>query len=100
MSPAQRSAVRGFVHSASRGLLLITLAGAALVLSAMLFEFGLRLFAPVGDFFWQKDPVLGSRLIPNKRGRFVRPPDFDVAIAINSHGFHDREHTYKKPPGT
>src|SRR5215475_12325568 len=75
-----------------RGALQVGLAVIALGISLVIFEGMVRLFVPVSDFFWQPDPVLGSRLVPNKTGRFVRRGQFDVPVTINSHGFRDREH--------
>jgi hypothetical protein len=70
-----------------------------LVIASLLFELTVRLFVPVSDFFWEWNPVLGSKLVPYKTGRWVKSGLFDVQIRINSHGFRDREHTYEKPTG-
>ena len=83
-----------------RAALQLGLAVCALGISLLIFEGMVRVFVPVSDFFWQPDPVLGSRLVPNKEGRFVRRGQFDVPVAINSHGFRDREHGHAKPAGT
>jgi hypothetical protein len=68
--------------------------------AAVALELAVRLFVPVSDFFWESDPVLGVKLVANKRGRSVKPGLFDVPVEINSHGFRDREHFYEKPAGT
>jgi len=62
-------------------------------------EFTVRLFFPVSDFLWQWDPVIGMKLIPDKRGRAVQRHIFDTQIQVNSVGFRDREHTLAKPSG-
>jgi hypothetical protein len=77
----------------------LLLIGFGLGCAALALEFGVRLLIPVSDFFWQSDPVTGVKLAANKRGRFVRAGLFDVQIKTNSHGFHDREHTYEKSVG-
>ena len=74
--------------------------GLGLGLAGLVFEAAVRLFVPMSDFFWEWDPVVGVKLIPNKRGRSVKPGIFDVPVEINSHGFRDREHTHEKPAAT
>jgi hypothetical protein len=76
---------------------LLLLVGLGIGLAALVLELAVRIFVPVSDFFWETDPVLGVRLIANKHGRSVKPGLFDVPVAINSHGFRDREHSYEKP---
>jgi lysophospholipase L1-like esterase len=78
----------------------LLLVGFGLGLAGLFLEVGVRLFLPVSDFFWQSDPILGVKLVANKRGRFVKPGLFDVHVETNSHGFRDREHAYEKPAGT
>jgi hypothetical protein len=77
----------------------LLLVGFGLGLAGVFLEWSVRLFVPVSDFFWQFDPILGVKLVANKRGRFVKPGLFDVHVQTNSHGFRDREHTYEKPQG-
>lgn len=68
-------------------------------LAGVAFEAGVRFFVPVSDFFWQWDPVVGVKLIPNKRGWSVKRGIFETPVQINSHGYRDREHAYEKPAG-
>jgi SGNH hydrolase-like domain, acetyltransferase AlgX len=70
-----------------------------IVIAALFLELTVRIFVPVSDFFWESNPVLGTKLVPYKRGRWVRRGLFDVQIQINSHGFRDREHSYEKAAG-
>src|SRR6267142_689286 len=65
-------------------------------LGAVAFEVMVRTFVPVSDFFWEWDSSVGLKLIPNKRGRWVKRGLFDVPVNINSHGFRDREHSYSR----
>jgi len=69
------------------------------VLAVGLLEICARLFFPMSDFFWQWDPVIGSKLVPGKHGRSVKPGSFDVQVEANSVGFRDREHAVEKPAG-
>ncbi len=71
-----------------------------IMLAALVFEAAVRLFIPVSDVFWESDPVIGMKLIPNKRGRSIKRELFDVPVQINSHGFREREHAWEKPAGT
>jgi lysophospholipase L1-like esterase len=50
----------------------------------------------VGGGFYEPDPVLGARLIPNRTGRW-RKACFDVRIRISSQGLRDGEHSVEKP---
>ncbi len=72
------------------------LLGAAVPLVAI--EGYLRL-AGIGGGFYEPDPILGSRLMPNGTGRW-RSACFDVPIRISSQGLRDVEHSLEKPPGT
>ena len=45
------------------------------------------------------DPDVGTRQMPNARG-FVRCPEYDMDLVVNSHGLRDREFEYAKPRGT
>jgi len=74
---------------------------AAVLLGAMIPLVGLEGYfriRGIGAGFYEPDPVLGARHIPNARGRW-RQACFDVPIRINSHGFRDVEHLLEKPPG-
>jgi len=52
---------------------------------------------PQSDDFYQFDPYIGWKHIPNKTGLWVRK-EFVVPIKINSEGFRDVEHFPEKPP--
>jgi len=52
-----------------------------------------------GTQFFQYDPILGWRLLPNLEGPFERP-QFKTYVKINQHGLRDRDHSYEKEPGT
>ncbi len=56
-------------------------------------------FTGIGGGFYEPDPVLGARHIPNGTGRWRRAC-FDVPIRINSQGLRDVEHPLEKPLGT
>ncbi|MGH7407399.1 MAG: SGNH/GDSL hydrolase family protein [Candidatus Methylomirabilales bacterium] len=55
--------------------------------------------AGIGGGFYEADPVLGARHIPNATSRWRRAC-FDVPIRINSQGLRDVEHGLEKPLGT
>jgi acetyltransferase AlgX (SGNH hydrolase-like protein)/GDSL-like lipase/acylhydrolase family protein len=78
----------------------VGLIAVGMMVGVLAFEGAVRLFVPVSDLFWQWDPVVGTRLLPNKRGRAVKPGLFDVMVTTNSHGFRDRERSFGKPAGT
>jgi hypothetical protein len=80
------------------GWLLVIVAG--ITFGALAFEAVVRVAVPVSDFFYEFDPHVGLKGIPNKHGRAVKRGIFDTPVAINSHGFRDREHGYDKPTGT
>jgi hypothetical protein len=67
---------------------------------AVAFEAVVRAAVPVSDFFYEFDPYVGLKGIPNKHGRAVKRGIFDAPVEINSHGFRDREHAWDKPAGT
>jgi len=67
---------------------------------ALAFEAVVRAAVPVSDFFYEFDPYVGLKGIPNKHGRAVKRGIFDTPVDINSHGFRDREHAWEKPVGT
>jgi lysophospholipase L1-like esterase len=66
---------------------------------AFAFEVVVRAAVPVSDFFYEFDPHVGLKGIPNKHGRAVKRGIFDAPVEINSHGFRDREHPWDKPAG-
>lgn len=82
---------------ARRFFVLCVVLAFGVVLGATVFEGLVRLLVPTSDFFWQWDPALGARLIPDKRGRAVKPGLFDVSVSVNSSGFRDAEHAEEKP---
>jgi len=96
-SPESRPTARRSIPRNVLTLCLLVVLGIGV--AGLVVEGAVRLLVPVSDFFYQWDPVVGLKLIPNKRGRFVKRGIFDTRVEINSHGFRDREHAYKKPPG-
>jgi hypothetical protein len=80
-----------------RALLLLAIAGAQLAL----FEIALRVWghseaAPAFQALFMPDPVIGYRLRPNARTRFVTS-EFDTEIATNSQGVRDDTDIGPKP---
>jgi hypothetical protein len=71
-----------------------------IVLSALASEGLVRALVPVSDFFWEFDPHVGVKLIPNKHGRSVQSGVFDVSVQTNAQGFRDVGHAYEKRPGS
>ena len=69
-----------------------------ILLPLALLEGYLRLTGAGGGFY-EPDPILGARLIPNSTGRW-RKVCFDVPIRISSQGLRDVEHPVEKPLGT
>ncbi len=79
-------------------LLLLAIAGAQFAL----FEIALRTWghseaAPAFQALFMPDPVIGYRLRPNARTRFVTA-EFDTEIAINGQGVRDDTDIGAKPP--
>ena len=98
--PDQRPSTRprgGRLRRAAAGVVLIAF---GVGLAGLVFEVAVRLFVPVTDFFWQPDPVVGLRLIPDKQGRHIKAGVFDTPVRVNSAGFRDREHALEKPANT
>jgi hypothetical protein len=80
-----------------RALLLLAIAGAQFAL----FEIALRVWghseaAPSFQALFMPDPVIGYRLRPNARTRFVTA-EFDTEIAINAQGVRDDADIGPKP---
>ncbi len=71
----------------------------AIVFCFVILEVGLRFFAPQNSHFYQPDPVLGSRLIPNRSGVWTTEGRI-VPIQINQFGFRGWEYPQEKPTGT
>ena len=50
---------------------------------------------------WLKlDPILGRRLVPGCKYRYMRENDHPVTVTINSYGWRDKEWSLKKPKNT
>ncbi len=84
---------------ARRALLFVAIAAAQFAI----FEAALRLWgqseaAPSFQALFMPDPVIGYRLRPNARTRFVTA-EFDTTIAINGQGVRDDRDIGPKPPG-
>ena len=82
-----------------RALLLVAIAAAQFVM----FEAALRIWghseaAPSFQALFIPDPVIGYRLQPHARTRFVTA-EFDTTIAINGQGVRDDREIGPKPPG-
>jgi lysophospholipase L1-like esterase len=92
-SPGPRSVMAKLILIA-----IVTLAGIGL--GALAFEVAVRVAVPVSDFFYEFDPHVGTKGIPNKTGYAVRRGVFTTPVSMNSHGFRDREHGWSKPAGT
>jgi len=76
------------------------LAGVGVLLALVMLEFGIRFLHLVPDRFWEPDPVLGVRLIPDHRGWWTQEDrEFLVPVQINHEGLRDVEHDYAKAPG-
>jgi lysophospholipase L1-like esterase len=81
-----------------RALLFLAIAAVQLAL----FEMALRTWghseaAPSFQALFMPDPIIGYRLRPNARTRFVTA-EFDTQIAINAQGVRDDEDVGPKPP--
>ena len=81
----------------ARGLLLLAIAGAQFAL----FEIALRAWghseaSPAFQTLFMPDPLIGYRLRPNARTRFVTA-EFDTTIAINGQGVRDDAEIGPKP---
>ena len=73
------------------------LAGSGLALGLLIAEIGLRLYGFSAVVFERPDQITGTSLRPSIQGwQTVEGAAF---VAINSHGFRDRERTVSKPIG-
>ena len=75
---------------------------ASIVLTLVGLEVAFRIVRPQKYFAvavntW--DPVTGTRQMPGAKG-FVKCPEYDIDLIINSKGLRDREFPYAKPEGT
>ena len=84
----------------AKTLLGLVVAVVGVLFGALALEMAVRAAVPVSDFFYEFDPYVGLKGVPNKHGRAVKRGIFDTAVVMNSHGFRDREHAYQKVPGT
>ena len=80
----------------------ILIALVTVMIALVLLEVGFRLFAPQPSMAitvneW--DPVLGTRQRPGSRG-YLKMPEYEIDLVINSRGLRDREIPYAKAPGT
>jgi lysophospholipase L1-like esterase len=82
-----------------RSARILALVGVNVVAAALALEAGVRLMVPMSDEFLRPDAAAGVHHIEGRRGRWISR-EFDVTVAINSHGFRDRERATAKPPGT
>jgi hypothetical protein len=84
-----------------RGLLAgAILAGCGIAMALTVLEVAVRWLHLAPDRFWEPDPILGVRLIPDSRGWWTQEDrEFVVPVHINRQGLRDVEHQYAKPPG-
>ncbi len=79
--------------------LVLAIFGIVLAVGAM--EVGVRVLHLVPTKFWQPDPLLGTALIPGKKGWWTQEEhEFRVPVQINSLGLRDLEREYPKPDGS
>lgn len=83
-------------HKLSTGNLILVLAG--LMVGALIFEIGLRLFDISYPSFVMADEYRGLAFRPGAEGWYRE--EGEAYISINSEGLRDREHTKSKPPDT
>jgi hypothetical protein len=75
-------------------------AATATLISLAAVEGAVRLLHLVPTKFWEPDPLLGTRLIPGKRGWWTQEEhEFRVPVQINGAGFRDVEHPLTTPDG-
>ena len=76
----------------------LILAGVGFLFAFVLLELGVRWLHLIPDRFWQPDPILGARLVPEREGWWTQEErEFIVPIKINRLGLRDVERDYKKP---
>jgi len=82
---------------ASRACLVLV----SIIVGIGLFEVSVRIFKVGYDInpFWKYHPVIGWSQIPNKSYHYQLDGK-EIHVAFNSRGFHDVEHSLKKPSGT
>jgi hypothetical protein len=84
-----------------RAVIAIGLVIVSSIVALVVLEMGVRLLSP-GKYFaatvntWDK--VWGTRQIPGAKG-FVKCPEYEMDLIINSKGLRDREFPYEKPDG-
>ncbi len=82
----------------SSALVLVAVGVAALGCLILLGEMLLRVRGKASTLRYVWDPDVGLLLEPTQRARWVQA-EFCTDIVVNRHGWHDREHSYAKPPG-
>jgi hypothetical protein len=70
----------------------------ATVVALAIAELLSRMLRPVSTVEYRMDGEIGPFLVPGQHSRSLSR-DYDLAVVINSAGFHDVEHTPAKPPG-
>ncbi len=66
-----------------------------LIVGLIVAEIALRIVGYSSPQFYEADETLGHKLIPNLSGWYTR--EGRNFVTINSHGFHDADHTIEKP---
>lgn len=75
----------------------LALLAASTLLTLAVAEAALRVAGVGYPNFYGPDPERGWSLLPGASGRWTK--EGDAAVAINSDGLRDREHSIQKPPG-
>jgi len=76
------------------------LAAVGVLFALVMLEVGIRFLHLVPDRFWEPDPVLGVRLIPDHHGWWTQEDrEFLVPVRVNHRGLRDIDHQLAKPPG-
>lgn len=79
----------------------VGLAASGLLVAVFVLEFGVRWMRLVPDRFWEPDPLLGVRLVPNTSGWWTQEErEFVVPVQINGAGRRDVERPEAKPADT
>ena len=81
-------------HKITKVLIVLT----SLIVALILCEAGLRLLGIEYPYFYDYDPVLGSKLRPGIKGYFLK--EGGGYVSINAAGLRDREHSLDHPPNT